>query len=194
MKINSITVFCGASIGSHKIYQEKAEELGAFLGEHNITLIYGGGKVGLMGAVADEVLKSGGKAIGIIPELLHKEEIVHPNINEVVVPKTMSERKVLMSKKTDAYVILPGGMGTLDELFEALTLQQLKIEQKPIGLLNVNGFYDATLQQLNVMIAEGFLKLSGKDLLLVADSVEGLMKKITDFKMSTQTTEINKIV
>ncbi len=194
MTLNAITVFCGSSIGSKNIYKDIATELGAYFAKNNIKLIYGAGKVGLMGVVADAVLDGNGEVLGVIPQLLKKEEIVHSNITEIIFTKTMSERKVIMSKKTDAYIILPGGFGTLDELFEALTLQQLYIETKPVGILNVNGFFDATLQQLDTMIEEGFLKLKNREMLVIDNSVHGLIEKLKNYKVPKNTDSINKIV
>jgi len=147
MNIQKVVVFCGASMGFREIYKENAMELGRYFAENNIELIYGAGKLGLMGVIADAVLSRKGKVTGIIPELLSKEEVLHPNLTETIITKTMGERKFLMSKKTDAYITMPGGFGTLDELFEALTLQQLYIETKPVGLLNINGFFNATKNQ-----------------------------------------------
>ena len=194
MNIQKVTVFCGSSTGFSSVYQENAEELGVFLVKNKISLLYGGGKLGLMGTLADSVLEQGGKVIGVIPDLLHREEVVHPKIHEVIVPKTMSERKVLMSKMTDAYIIMPGGLGTLDELFEVLTLQQLQIEQKPVGLLNVNGFFNAMLEQLDFMVKEGFLKQQGRELLIVASTVEDLMEKLLVYESPEKSAIINKIV
>ena len=194
MNIQKVTVFCGSSTGFSSVYQQNAKELGLYLAQNKISLIYGGGKLGLMGVLADTVLSEDGEVIGVIPDLLHREEVVHPNINEVIVPKTMSERKCIMSKMTDAYITLPGGIGTLDELFEVLALQQLQVEQKPVGLLNVNGFFDAALQQLNYMVKEGFLKQRGRDLLIVAETVEELMQKILEYKAPEKSAVINKVV
>jgi len=194
VNIQKVTVFCGSSTGFSSVYQENAEELGVFLVKNKISLLYGGGKLGLMGTLADSVLEQGGKVIGVIPDLLHREEVVHPKIHEVIVPKTMSERKVLMSKMTDAYIIMPGGLGTLDELFEVLTLQQLQIEQKPVGLLNVNGFFNAMLEQLDFMVKEGFLKQQGRELLIVASTVEDLMEKLLVYESPEKSAIINKIV
>ncbi|TCI94428.1 TIGR00730 family Rossman fold protein [Tenacibaculum sp. M341] len=192
--MKSITVFCGSSAGFQNVYQNIATELGVFFAKNNIELIYGAGKVGLMGIIADAVLNNNGKVTGIIPELLKKEEVVHTGLTQTLFTKTMSERKVLMSKMTDAYVILPGGFGTLDELFEALTLQQLHIEQKPVGILNINGFFDATLQQLDVMVREGFLKPQNREMLVVDITIEGLFTKLKNYKAPQKTHVINKVV
>ena len=136
--MNRIVVFCGSSLGFNSIYKEAAIELGNYFARHGIVLVYGGGKIGMMGAIADTILAKKGKVIGVIPKLLEKEEVVHSGVEEMIVCKKMSDRKVIMSKLIDGYITLPGGFGTLDELFEALTLNQLQIEQKPVGILNIN--------------------------------------------------------
>ena len=157
--MKKIVVFCGSSLGFNPIYKKAAIELGNYFVNNNIGLVYGGGKIGMMGILSDTILAKNGDVIGVIPKLLEKEEVLHNEVEEMIVCKNMSERKVIMSKLVDGYITLPGGFGTLDELFEALTLNQLQIEQKPVGLLNVNGFFDATLLQLNKMVEEGYIKL-----------------------------------
>ena len=189
-----IVVFCGASLGFHPIYKETAIALGNYFAENNIGLVYGGGKIGMMGVLADTILAHNGEVIGVIPRLLEKEEVAHAGLEEMIVCKKMSERKVIMSKLVDGYLTLPGGFGTLDELFEALTLGQLQIEQKPIGLLNVNGFFDAILLQLDKMVDEGYLKPTGRSLLLVATSVPELMQKMEAYKAPKIAHIINKVV
>ena len=136
--MKKIVVFCGSSLGFNPIYKNAAVELGNYFVNNDITLIYGGGKIGMMGVLSETILKKGGNVIGIIPSLLKKEEVVNKNVSELIITKTMSERKVMMSKLADGYISLPGGFGTLDELFEGLTLGQLHIEQKPNGILNID--------------------------------------------------------
>ena len=197
LKLNTlkkIVVFCGSSLGFSPIYKEAAVTLGNYFVENKISLVYGGGKIGMMGMLADTILAQNGEVIGVIPKLLEKEEVVHAGVEEMIVCKKMSERKVIMSKLVDGYITLPGGFGTLDELFEALTLGQLQIEQKPIGLLNVNGFFDAVLLQLDKMVEEGYLKLAGRNLLLVANSVKELMQKMDVYKAPKIAPIINKVV
>jgi len=140
--MNAIVVFCGSSPGKEEIYKSKAEQLGQTLAEENITLIYGGASVGLMGAVANGVLKNQGKAIGVIPEFLNTKEVAHTQLSELIQVESMHERKTKMSELCDGVIALPGGFGTLEELFEMLTWAQLGLHQKPIGILNVNGFYN----------------------------------------------------
>ena len=139
--MKKIVVFCGSSLGFNPIYKEAAIELGNYFTNNNIGLVYGGGKIGMMGVLADTILEHKGDVIGVIPKLLEKKEVIHSGVEEMIVCEKMSDRKVIMSKLVDAYITLPGGFGTLDELFEALTLNQLQIEKKPVGLLNINGFF-----------------------------------------------------
>ena len=139
--MKKIVVFCGSSLGFNPIYKKAAISLGNYFAKNKIGLVYGGGKIGMMGVISSTILKQNGEVIGVIPKLLEKEEVIHTEVEEMIVCKTMSERKVIMSKLVDGYITLPGGFGTLDELFEVLTLGQLHIEQKPIGLLNINGFF-----------------------------------------------------
>ncbi|QNM85684.1 TIGR00730 family Rossman fold protein [Polaribacter pectinis] len=192
--MNKVVVFCGSSLGFNPIYKEAAIELGNYFADNNIGLVYGGGKIGMMGTISDTILAKNGEVIGVIPKLLEKEEVVHAGVEEMIVCKTMSERKVIMSKIVDGYITLPGGFGTLDELFEALTLSQLQIEQKPVGLLNVNGFFDAILLQLDKMVEEGYLKPANRNMLLVGTSVTELMQKMSNYKAPEIVHIINKVV
>jgi uncharacterized protein (TIGR00730 family) len=157
MVINSMAVFCGSNAGIDPMFTEHAKQLGYLLAEKNITLIYGGGSRGLMGTVANAVLEKKGKVIGIIPTLLTKWEVQHENITELLVVDDMHIRKKLLYEKCDAAIILPGGIGTLDEFFEMLTWNQLKIHNKKIFLLNTNGFYDSLLDHIKRMQQEKFL-------------------------------------
>lgn len=157
-------------------------------------MVYGGGKVGLMGIIADAMIARNGHVIGVIPKLLEQREVVHRGVSELFITKTMAERKIKMSAAGDAYVALPGGFGTLDELFEALTLQQLHIEQKPVGILNIDGFFDSSLQQFEIMVKEGFLKAENKNLLIVAETIEELFEKFKNFTPLAKTRVTDKIV
>jgi len=192
--MKKIVVFCGSSIGFNPIYKAAAIELGNYFVKQRISLVYGGGKIGMMGVLANTIIEQNGTVIGVIPTLLKHEEVMHSDVSEMIITKTMSERKVIMSKLVDAYITLPGGFGTLDELFEALTLGQLQIEQKPIGLLNINGFFDPLLQQLDLMVAEGYLKPQNRDLLLVDSTVLGLMTKLERYITPEISSVINKVV
>jgi len=192
--MNRIVVFCGSSLGFNPVYKKAAIELGNYFVNHNIGLVYGGGKIGMMGALSDTILNRNGEVIGVIPKLLEKEEVLHLGVEEMIICKNMSERKVIMSKLVDGYITLPGGFGTLDELFEALTLSQLYIEQKPVGLLNINGFFDGILIQIDKMVEEGYVKSENKNLLIVEDSVEKLLEKMNSYKAPKISHVINKVV
>ena len=189
-----IVVFCGSSLGFNPVYKNAAIALGNYFANNKIGLVYGGGKIGMMGVLSDTILEQNGEVIGVIPKLLEKEEVVHAGVEEMIVCKKMSERKVIMSKLIDGYITLPGGFGTLDELFEALTLNQLHIEQKPVGLLNINGFFDATLLQLDKMVEEGYLTQTNRNMLLIANSVDDLMQKMNNYKATKMSNIINKEV
>jgi len=192
--MNRIVVFCGSSLGFNPVYKEAAIELGNYFVNNNIGLVYGGGKIGMMGALSDTILDKNGEVIGVIPKLLEREEVLHLGVEEMIICKNMSERKVIMSKLVDGYITLPGGFGTLDELFEALTLSQLYIEQKPVGLLNINGFFDGVLIQVDKMVDEGYVNPENKKLLIVEDSVEKLLEKMNSYKAPKITHVINKVV
>ena len=177
--IKRVCVFCGALAGKSPEYREAARKLGQFLAESEIELVYGGGKVGLMGVVADAVLKSGGSAIGVIPKALLEKELGHGGITELKVVDTMHQRKALMSELSDAFIAMPGGFGTLEELFEVITWLQLGAQKKPCGVLNVNGFYDKLMDFLDNVSSEGFLTPEDRKILLVNDCPE---KLLTDLK------------
>jgi len=192
--MKKIAVFCGSSIGFNEIYKNEAIKLGNYFIENNIGLVYGGGKIGMMGILADTIIEKKGEVIGVIPGLLRHEEVAHTNITEMIVTKTMSKRKVKISKLVDGYIALPGGFGTLDEIFEALTLGQLGIETKPVGILNTNGFFNYLILQLDVMVTEGYLKQSNKEMLIISESVEDLVSQMFNYKAPEMTKIINKVV
>lgn len=180
--IESIAVFCGSSEGNDTDIVDHAGLLGRYVAGQGITLVYGAAKIGVMGKVAEAALAEGGKVIGIIPEFLKLKEVVHLGLTELITTENMHDRKLKMHEAADAFVTLPGGFGTLEELFEIITWAQLGLHQKPIGLLNVNGFYDDLLKLLENMVRKGFLKMSNYEMLLVADSVEGLFEKLSNYK------------
>jgi uncharacterized protein (TIGR00730 family) len=157
MSIQSIVVFCGSKGGNNSNYELHASAIGQILAEKNITLIYGAGNKGIMGAVANAALESGGKVVGIIPEILKVQEHMHLALTETFVVDDMHIRKKMLYDKSDAAIILPGGYGTLDELFEMLTWNTLKIHEKKIFFLNTDGFYDHLIAHINKMYTEGFL-------------------------------------
>jgi uncharacterized protein (TIGR00730 family) len=176
--MTNICVFCGSSSGHNPVYKEIAYQLGKYLAINGHRLIYGGGNVGLMGITADSILTHGGEAVGVIPEFLQKWEVAHHGLTELIVTQTMHERKTIMAERTDAVVTLPGGYGTFDELFEMLTWKQLSLHQKPIGLLNVNGYYYSLIQMIDRMVTDGFLKEENRQLVVVSDTIEGLFHKM----------------
>jgi len=180
--IKAITVFCGSSEGNDSTVLEEASVLGQTLAVRDITLVYGAAKIGIMGKVAVAALKNGGQVIGVIPEFLKLKEVVHLGLTELITTENMHERKIKMNDLADAFIALPGGFGTLEELFEIITWAQLGLHQKPIGLLNVNGFYDDLLKLLENMVRRGFLKMSNYEMLLVDTSVEGLLEKLNSYK------------
>jgi len=181
-KIESICVFCGSSEGNDTAIIEQASQLGKTLAERDITLVYGASKLGIMGKVAHAALDHGGKVVGIIPKFLKMKEVVHLGLDELITTKNMHERKLLMQEKSDGFIALPGGFGTLEELFEIITWSQLGLHHKPIGLLNTSGFYDHLIAMLEEMVRRGFLKIENFELLIVDDAIESLLEKMENFK------------
>ena len=172
-----ICVFCGSSAGRSPVYAGAASRLGRTLAERGVGLVYGGASVGLMGAVADAALEAGGEVIGVIPRSLVERELAHGGLDELHVVETMHERKALMSDLSDGFVALPGGAGTLDELFEAFTWGQLGIHSKPCGLLDVAGFWHPLVETFDRMTAEGFIRPEWRETLVVADEPEELLRR-----------------
>ena len=192
--MKKVAVFCGSSLGFNEVYKNDAIKLGRYFADNNIGLVYGGGKIGMMGVIADTIIENKGEVIGVIPGLLRHEEVAHTNITEMIVTKTMSKRKVKISRLVDGYIAMPGGFGTLDEIFEALTLSQLGIEQKPVGILNTNGFFNHLIKQLDVMVTEGYLKQSNRDMLIISECTDDLLAKMFEYKAPMLTAVINKVV
>ena len=180
--MKSISVFCGSSEGNDAQIITTAKSLGLEFAQRNITLVFGGANLGIMKLVADGVLNKKGQAIGVIPDFLRNREIAHPNLTELIITKTMHDRKVAMYEKSDGFMILPGGFGTMDEFFEISTWGQLGLHQKPIGVLNINGFYDDLMELANKMVDKGFLKQANFDAVLVDDNIDGLLEKMNTFK------------
>ena len=170
-----ICVFCGAAEGNRGLYGEMAVRTGGLIAGQGLGLVYGGGKVGLMGKVADAALEHHGEVIGVIPEDMLERELAHTGATSMHVVKTMLERKQRMADLSNAFLTLPGGTGTLDELFEMLTWSQLGYQKKPCGLLNVEGYYDPLIAMLDNAMAEGFLKPQYRSLLIVAEDPEHLI-------------------
>ncbi len=179
--MKSICVFCGSSSGNNLIYKREVALFGKLLAEQNITLVYGGGKVGLMGVIADSVLNHGGKCIGIMPKSLNDLEITHDNLTELFIVDTMQERKSMMAELSDGFIAIPGGFGTLDELSEALTYSQLRIYDKPIGLFNINGYFDHLLVFLDHMVNERFVREEHRENIIISDDAQQLLTKLNNY-------------
>lgn len=178
MNIRSVCVYCGSSSGLLPDYAEAARNVGATLAQQGISLVYGGGNVGLMGAVADAALKAGGKVIGVIPHALAAKELAHLGLSELHRVESMHERKTLMARLSDGFVALPGGIGTLEEIFEVFTWMQLGFQTKPCAFLNVAGYFDALLAFLNKAVEQRFLRREHLDSLLVDTDLGQLLKRM----------------
>jgi uncharacterized protein (TIGR00730 family) len=178
--MKTIAVYCGASHGADPLYADAARALGQVLVEHNIALVYGGGKVGLMGVIADEVLRLGGEVTGVIPRALVEREVGHAGLTRIFVVKDMHERKAMMAELSDGFIALPGGMGTLEELFEMLTWSQLGIHAKPVGLLNAGGFFDGLVAFVAHQRAEGFVRAEHAQLMMVEATPEAIVRRIRE--------------
>ncbi len=168
--MNNICVFCGSSRGNDPRYAKTARKLGELLALGGHTLVYGGGRLGLMGVVADTVLENNGKVIGVIPDFMMDKEVAHTGLTSLHITESMHERKFLMAQMSEAFIVLPGGMGTLDELAEILSWNQLDIINKPILLLNVNNYYDSLIKLFDEMTSEGFLSEAARKLVMICES------------------------
>ncbi len=178
MEIKRIAVFCGSNHGNDPSFITTAITLGHLLATHDIGLVYGGGHVGLMGKIADAVLEKGGEVIGIIPEFMMDKELAHPGLSELIITNNMHQRKAKMAAKADAFIAMPGGIGTLEELIEIFTWLQLRIINKPVALLNVNHYYDPLIDMFQKMVSAELLKPEHHRRLLVDDNAKQLIKRI----------------
>jgi hypothetical protein len=176
--MKSICVFCGSATGTDAIFTETAKMVGETLARRNIRLVYGAGNIGLMGLIADATLEAGGEVLGVIPDFLKEKEVCHTGLTELIVTKTMHQRKQIMEERSDGVIVLPGGYGTLDEFFEILTWRQLRLHDKPIGLLNVDGYYDHLLAHVQQMWHSGFLRESNLSLFCVSSDIHDLLEKM----------------
>lgn len=183
--MKSISVFCGSSMGNQDIFIQAARDLGATFATKNLTLVYGAGNVGLMGIIADAALEKGGKVIGVIPDFLKKWEVCHMGLTELHITETMHQRKQMMAELSEGIIALPGGFGTMDEVFDILTLAQLQQAHHPVGILNVAGYYDHLMLQLDKMVAAGFLKQDNRDMVLISDNLEDLLQLMNDYRTGT---------
>ena len=180
--MKNVCVFCGSSMGTNPIYREKALELADYLIEHDMTLIYGGADVGLMKTLADRMLEAHKTVIGIMPKHLIDKEVAHMGITELIEVENMSERKDKLISMSDIFIALPGGFGTLDELAEVLVLDQLRVIEKPMGLLNVNNYFDHLVKYFDLGVKEGFIRQEHLDNLFVDTTSLGLMEKISHYR------------
>lgn len=176
--MKSITVFCGASAGNDPIYVSVARVVGATLAAAGVRVIYGGACIGVMGAVADAALEAGGHVVGVIPYFLRSREVAHYGLSDLIITETMHERKMKMQELCDGFIALPGGFGTLEELFEVLTWAQLGLHTKPIGLLNTDGYYDSLIAMADDMVTRGFLKPVYRNMLLKSDEIGDLLHQM----------------
>ncbi|HNW96825.1 MAG TPA: TIGR00730 family Rossman fold protein [Bacteroidales bacterium] len=181
-KIESVCIFCGSSFGENPLFKAKAEALGKLIAEEKLTLVFGGSRLGLMGVIADTVMKNGGNVFGVIPEHLFNKGISHDEITELIVVKTMNERKALMIEKSDAFIAMPGGYGTLDEITEVLSLNQLSMIDKPCALFNVSNFYDNYIRHLEHTVEQKLLRPEHHQMLLYDDNEKRLLEKIKNYK------------
>ena len=180
--MKALAVYCGSATPADPVYIEAARHVGRTLAERGITVVYGGGRLGLMGAVADSALAAGGKVIGVIPEALVDAEVAHQGCTELRVVKNMHERKALFTDLSDGFVNLPGGVGTMDEMWEAVSWSQLGYHSKPVGILNVAGYYDHLIA-FNAHLADvGFVREAHKGILLIADEIDALLEKMTAYQ------------
>ncbi len=180
--MHSVAVFCGANTGNQPFFAQAAAELGKTLAQRGIRVLFGGGSVGLMGILADAVLAHGGPITGVITDQLTELELGHKGVTDMIVVESMAERRTLLIKGTDGVITLPGGFGSMDEHFEALTLAQLHQYKKPVGLLNVHGYYDPVLKMLDRMVAYGFLKVENRGLCIDAPTVPELLDRMTKYE------------
>ncbi len=180
--MKSIAVFCGSSEGASSIYKESAVKLGQELAKHQITLIYGGANVGLMGIVADAVLEHGGSVIGVLPQFLQNREIAHTGLTELIMVDSMHERKAKMAELADGFIALPGGPGTLEEYFEIFTWGQLGLHQKPCGLLNINQYFDPLVSMFDTMERDHFMQPKYRAMVITDDTPEGILKQFSIYK------------
>jgi uncharacterized protein (TIGR00730 family) len=178
MILKTVSVFCGSQAGGRPEYLEATRELARVLIAHDIALVYGGGHVGLMGALADAMLSGGGRVTGVIPRHLMRPEVAHQGLTELLVVDTMHARKRAMADRSDAFVVLPGGYGTLDEMFEMVTWLQLRLQSKPVGVVNVGGYFDHLLRFVQHCAQEGFIRRADWDLLIVEHSAGLLIERL----------------
>lgn len=182
MRIKSVCIYCGSSLGNRPEYAEQAAVLSRTLVRNGISIVYGGARVGIMGVIADTTLAEGGKVVGVIPRALVEKEVAHQGLSKLHVVESMHERKALMAELSDGFIALPGGMGTLDELFEVLTWAQLGFHSKPCGVLNVSSYYDQLLSFISMASSEGYIRPQHRDMLIVSDSPDELIALFESYR------------
>ena len=190
--LKSLCVYCGSSHGASPVYAESARILAREMVDHGIALVYGGGDVGLMGVIADEVMRLGGEATGVIPQALMDKEVGHHGLTRLHIVKDMHERKALMAELADGFIAMPGGIGTLEEVFEALTWAQLGFHDKPIGLLNVDGFYDGLIQFIGHIVTQRFLKEEHATLMMHASDAPALLAQLKSFEPAAHSKSLDR--
>jgi len=177
-RLRAACVFCGSQAGARPAYLQAARELGALLARRDVAVVYGGGHVGMMGALADSALAAGGRVIGVIPEHLMRPEVAHQGLTELLIVDSMHTRKRTMASRADAFIVLPGGYGTFEEMFEMVTWLQLRLHAKPVGLVNVDGYFDHLLAFLQHAAQQEFIRAPHRDLLTVDASVAALLERL----------------
>ena len=186
-RLSAVCVFCGSSAGVDGVYVDAARDLGRLLARRGVTLVYGGARVGGMGAMADSALDDGGRVVGVMPRPLWSREVGHTGLTELLVVDTMHERKALMAERSDAFVALPGGAGTLEELFEMWTWAQLGIHTKPVALLNVGGFFDPLLAMVEHLVTQGFVRPAHRAMLVVEEQPDRLLARLAAYEAPATT-------
>jgi uncharacterized protein (TIGR00730 family) len=180
VKIQSVCVYCGSSLRVAKVYREAASRFGTLMAEAGVQIVYGGGRVGLMGLMADAAVEAGGRVIGVIPSFLEQREVGHQGLSELRIVDSMHSRKAIMAELSDAFVVLPGGLGTLDEAFEILTWRQLQLHDKPIVLVDVNGFWQPLIELIDSIVDSGFARPENRGLFTVVGSPEEVLRALAE--------------
>ncbi len=185
MTIKSIGVFCGSSIGHDHLFRAQAKELGRVIAQRGLKLVYGGSHVGLMGVIADSAMENGAYVLGVLPKVLVGHELEHKNINQLIITEDMPERKKLIMEHSDAFIAMPGGFGTMDEIFEVIVYNQLKIHEKPVGFLNTNNYYDGILDYMKKGVDSGFLKEEHINNIVIDANPENLVARLKTMNMGS---------